>query len=69
MNHNPISGEKEKGLRASDLHCTLEGCSPKVSLSGRAYVIICCSEGMRSRGPRPMGHLVHRMRLSERYIT
>ncbi|MBA0804111.1 hypothetical protein Gohar_014262, partial [Gossypium harknessii] len=34
----------------SDLHCTWEGCYPKVSQVGRAYVIICGSGGLRSRG-------------------
>ena len=30
-----------------------EGCWLKVCPSGRAYVIICGSGGLRSRGPRP----------------
>ncbi|OWM81313.1 hypothetical protein CDL15_Pgr007351 [Punica granatum] len=37
--------------RLGDLHCTWKGCQPKVGPSGRAYVIICGSGGLRSRGP------------------
>ena len=43
--------QKTHSLRGWILLHIKEGCQPKVFPSGRSYVMICCSRGLRSRGP------------------